>query len=90
MIGDLLGAAIGNYLAFCEHGNPVRQRQSLQHVMRDHQGGKLECVVKAPVVLPECIARQGIERGKRFVHQHDLGLRRECARHTDALALATR
>ena len=47
-------------------------------------------LVQQPIVGAERIARHGIERTERLVHQHDGRPRRQRARDADALALPTR
>src|SRR5262249_36478831 len=57
-------------------------------VVCDHHAGEPEVLVHAPIVLPEHIAGEGIERAERLVHQHDVRARRERAGDAHPLALA--
>ena len=80
--------ALRQQLAAAHDSDTVGQQYSLGHVVGDHDRGESEPVVERAVIVAKPIARQGIERAERFVHQHDFGACRERPRHADALALA--
>src|SRR5437879_4035988 len=46
--------------------------------------------MQAQELVLEALSDDGVDRAKRFVHEHDRRLCRECARNSDALTLAAR
>ncbi len=73
-----------------EHPDPRSERQRFGHVVRDDDDRLADRRLDAPELAVQLAARDGIERAERLVHQQNRRIRRERARHADALALAAR
>ena len=71
-----------------EHGDAVRHRQRLGLVVRDVDHRHAEPLVQPADLELHLLAQLLVERAERLVHQHQLGLEHERARHRDALLLA--
>src|SRR5262249_7753489 len=72
------------------HQDAVGELHRFGDVVRNDQRGLLELLLDLQDLVAEQEPRLLIERRERLVHQHDLGLRREGARHRHALAHAAR
>ena len=70
------------------HQDAVGELHRLGDVVGDEQRGLLELLLDLQHLVAEQQPRLLVERGERLVHQQDLRLRGERARHRDALAHA--
>ena len=85
---DVLGGVELLHPAAVEHGDPVGHRERLVLVVRDVDHRHAEPAMQAPYLELHLLAQLLVERAERLVHQHELRLEHQRARHGDALLLA--
>ena len=76
-------------LAAMKHRDAVRHRERLGLVVRDVDHGHAEPLMQPPNLELHLLAQLLVERAQRLVHQDELRLEHQRARHGDALLLAT-
>ena len=70
------------------HEDAVRQQHGLVEVMGDEHDRLLHLLVQADQLGLQALARMGVERAERLVHEQQVGIDRERAGQPDALAHA--
>jgi hypothetical protein len=78
---------VGNQRALVHHQHAVRQQQRLGHIVGYHHGCQPEAFVQLAHLAAQRVAGDRIERAEGLVHDQELGLPRQRARHADPLAL---
>src|SRR5215510_7179338 len=70
------------------HQDAIGELHRFRDVVRNDERGLLELLLDLQHLVAQKKPRLLVERGERLVHEQDLRLRRERARHRDALAHA--
>ena len=87
---DVLGLADLNHLAILHQDDAAAERDGLVEIVRDEDDGLLELALEVAQLRLHVAADQGVERAEGFVHEQDVGIRRERPREARPLLHAAR
>ena len=83
---DLLAAARLHHLAAVEHRDAIGDLEQQRQVVRDEEDRELQLLLQLRDLRQDLPLDDDVERGRRLVHDHDLGIRGQRHRDHDPLA----
>ena len=87
VLEHLLGRGHLHDAAALHENDRIRQLERLAHVVRDEDDGLVQLLLQALDLVLQRLARHGVERAERLVHQYDGRGCGQRAQHADALLL---
>ena len=90
MAEDILRRVMLDDAPLIHHGNAGGQLQCFINIVGHENSGFTDLLLDPQHFQLEVFPRYRIQCTKRFVHQQNVGVRRQCPRNTDPLRLAAR